>query len=65
VVVFNASELDLPWVLPDVTWGRRWVVDLDTAETSAGTQNHPSREAFADATIQVPSRSLVVLRRTS
>jgi glycogen operon protein len=65
VVVFNASELDLPWVLPDATWGRRWVVDLDTADPTTGTPNHPSRETAAGATIQVPSRSVVVLRRTA
>jgi isoamylase len=65
VVVFNASELDLPWVLPDASWGRRWVVDLDTADPTTGMPNHPAREITANTTIEVPSRSLVVLRRTS
>jgi glycogen operon protein len=59
-VVFNASELDLPWVLPDATWGRHWVVDLDTADP-----NRAPTEVAAGATVEVASRSLVVLRRTS
>ena len=31
-VVFNASELDLPWTLPDAIAGRAWVID-STAPT--------------------------------
>jgi glycogen operon protein len=60
VLVFNASELDLPWVLPDATWGKRWFVDLDTADPAS-----PAREITASGTIQVHSRSLVVLRRVA
>jgi glycogen operon protein len=60
VLVFNASELDLPWVLPDATWGKHWVVDLDTADPAAAPH-----EIAAGGTIQVQSHSLVVLRRVA
>ena len=64
-VVFNASELDLPWTLPRTVAARRWTVDLDTAEPRTGTPYRRARVVAAGATIDVESRSLVVLRRTA
>ncbi len=29
-VMFNASDIDLPWTVPSGTWAREWVVELDT-----------------------------------
>jgi glycogen operon protein len=64
-VVFNASELDLPWTLPTTIAARRWTVDLDTAEPRAGTPYRRARVVAAGATIDVESRSVLVLRRTA
>jgi glycogen operon protein len=36
LVIFNASDQDLSWTIPAASWGRRWVVDLDTADPRRG-----------------------------
>ncbi|HEY3486246.1 MAG TPA: glycogen debranching protein GlgX, partial [Ilumatobacteraceae bacterium] len=46
MIVFNAGADPLPWKLPNVRWGARWVVDLDTADPLAGTSER-STVAFA------------------
>ncbi|HEX6909211.1 MAG TPA: glycogen debranching protein GlgX [Longimicrobium sp.] len=64
MIVFNAGADPLPWKLPNVRWGARWVVDLDTADPLAGTSER-STVAFApNAKFTVPARSMLVLRRT-
>ena len=62
-VVFNASELDLPWTLPDAIAGRGWVIDLDSADPSTGTAHEPPRTVAAGAEVDMKSHSLMVLRR--
>ena len=42
LVLFNASDQDLPWHIPGVAWGRRWVVDLDTADPRVGSDGRSS-----------------------
>jgi isoamylase len=64
LVLFNASELDLDWYLPDSQWGRRWIVELDSADPVAGTPEAASRYVDAADTISVTSRSLILLRET-
>jgi isoamylase len=64
-LIFNASELDLSWTLPGKAWGRKWVIDLDSADPRAGTAERPPRTRTAGSSIDVPSRTLVVLRRTA
>jgi isoamylase len=63
LLFFNASEYDLEWVVPAEKWGKRWVIDLDTADPDAGTSQRASRSVDAKATITVVNRSMIVLRR--
>ena len=64
LVLFNASEFDLDWALPDDRWGTWWVVDLDSADPHVGTPDRPTLYGRAGDPIIVTSRSLQVLRRT-
>ena len=65
MVILNASELDIEWVLPDARWGARWIVDLDTDDPGVGTVDRPSVGIEAGEEIVVVSRSVLVLRRTA
>jgi glycogen operon protein len=65
LIVFNASELDLPWTMPDTIGAKRWTVDIDSAEPDTGTRFRRQRVVAAGATIDVTSRSIVVLRKTA
>jgi isoamylase len=61
-VMFNASEIDLPWTLPSKSrpparHGEPWLVQLDTSLNGA-----VGSEVLADATLTVLQRSIVVLR---
>jgi glycogen operon protein len=62
-VIVNASEIDLPWVLPAARWGAQWSLDFDSADPSAGTPRRPTCVLAADDTHPVTHRSLMVLRR--
>ena len=64
MVIFNASELDLDWHLPDARWGARWVVELDSADPETGTPELPTQYVDAGTQIRVTSRSLRLLRQT-
>ena len=64
-VIFNASELDLSWTLPAKAWGRKWTIDLDSSDPRAGTAERAGRTRTAGSSIDVPSRTLVVLRRSA
>jgi glycogen operon protein len=64
MVVFNASELDLDWHLPDERWADRWVVVLDSADPGVGTPEQPSIHVAAGAPIPVTNRSVLLLRTT-
>jgi len=57
LLLFNASELDLPWTLPAALGQRDWVVELDTATVLA-----PGSPVAADAAVTVIQRSLLVVR---
>jgi isoamylase len=63
-VIFNASELDLAWKLPGRAWARKWTIDLDSSDPRAGTAERPGRTRTAGSSIEVPSRTLLVLRRS-
>jgi glycogen operon protein len=65
MVLFNASELDLDWQIPNNGWSARWVVELDSADPLIGTAERTSRFVAADETLPVTSRSIVLLRRTN
>jgi glycogen operon protein len=60
LLLFNAAEDDVPFVLPSMPTPTRWEVALDTARPDAdqGAEVHDARAA-----IQLPGRSLLVLRR--
>ena len=56
-VIFNASELGLPWTVPGGAWAREWIVELDT-----DLVHEPGTELPAGASIDLAPRSMVVLR---
>ncbi|MDJ0770013.1 MAG: glycogen debranching protein GlgX [Ilumatobacter sp.] len=64
LVLFNASEIDLEWQLPDARWAEHWIVEVDSADPDAGTPERPSHYCAAGSAIDVTSRSLVLLRQT-
>jgi glycogen operon protein len=58
LVLFNASDADLPFVLPDADYGEQWIGEVDTAATAP-----VGDEVLAPgATVDVVARSVVVLR---
>ncbi len=63
MVIFNASELDLDWRLPDARWAGRWIVVLDSSDPDAGTSDRPSRYLAAGEAVPIVNRSLMLLRR--
>ncbi|HVT02202.1 MAG TPA: glycogen debranching protein GlgX [Thermoanaerobaculia bacterium] len=61
LVLFNAHHEGIDFVLPEETFGSQWKEILNTASrTGEGTRQQTARD-----TIQLPSRSLVLLERVS
>jgi isoamylase len=60
LLLFNAHHDHVEWTLPAASFGQRWSFEISTAEPEAGAGN---REYAARETINVVSRSMVVLRR--
>ena len=59
LVLFNAHDEQLEFVLPSGRWGELWSVELDTADGATG-----SRLTYqAGATVPVAGHSLVLLKR--
>jgi glycogen operon protein len=56
-LMFNASDIGLPWILPSGAHGREWIVELDTDLT-----HEPGTEIPAGGSIELAPRSMVVLR---
>ncbi len=56
-LVFNASDTELEWTLPEARLAKQWIVELDTGGSAAtGDEWQPG------AVLSVPSRTVVVLR---
>ncbi len=60
-VIFNASEKDLEFTLPCKQWSDQWVKELDTSKGWLEEE----QTLKAEEKLQVPARSLVVLRHAS
>jgi glycogen operon protein len=60
VVLFNAHHDDCTFTLPNRSFGERWSLVFDTADPGA---QPGSREVEARGEIDVPNRSVVLLRR--
>jgi isoamylase len=58
VVLLNATPSGVAFRLPARRFGIEWVLELTTADPDAGGEHFPGRSA-----VEVPSRSLVLLRR--
>jgi glycogen operon protein len=60
LILFNAWDGAVDFTLPAVSFGRRWELELSTAEPAAeaGSETHRAR-----AVVPVEGRSLVLLRR--
>jgi isoamylase len=64
LLLFNASEQDLGFTVPPSRYGAAWVTVLDTARPTAGVGGGPADDPVKPGeTVQVPSRSVRVLRR--
>jgi isoamylase len=58
VLLFNAQDAPVEFVLPDDSWGKRWCVEIDTDRpTSVGGVMD------ASATVVLNDRSVMILRR--
>jgi isoamylase len=60
LLLFNASERDLEFAIPDPRYGERWAKELDTA--MLGPHDQAALAKSGDM-VAVPSRSIQVLRR--
>jgi isoamylase len=65
LIIFNASDLDIDWIIPSDRWGARWIVDIDTEDPGAGTPDRPIIGLEAGEKTRVTNRSVLVLRRTA
>jgi glycogen operon protein len=72
LLCFNASDLDLDTTLPDGRYGSEWAVVVDTARGEVSTLHNGPGVVSAEpelhpsgGTVTVPSRSLLVLQRSS
>ncbi|MGA9277589.1 MAG: glycogen debranching protein GlgX [Ilumatobacter sp.] len=62
LLLFNAGHEALTWRIPGPEWGRRWAVDLDTANPRVGVGRRVA--AKADDELFVLDHSMIVLRAT-
>jgi isoamylase len=62
LILFNAWRDPLPFRLPPVRFGRRWTLELSTAEPDL---EPGAWETRARSLIDVPERALLLLRRTA
>ena len=60
LLLFNASEGDLDFQLPQETFGRRWVKVVDTAQPLLGISLD---ERDSKSMLRLTSRSMMLLRR--
>jgi isoamylase len=58
VVLLNATAEDMVFRLPPRRFGSEWELELSTADPDAGAERYPGR-----ASVDVPARSLVLLKR--
>ncbi len=61
LLCFNAHDQEVEFVTPNDDYAQQWTAELDTNE-SAGTTD---LVVAAEATVKVPARSLLVLRKTA
>ncbi|CPR08199.1 glycogen debranching protein GlgX [Mycobacterium bohemicum DSM 44277] len=59
LLCFNAHDQPVEFVMPDADYAYEWTVELDTAEPV-----HADRVVKTEETVTLPSRSLLVLRKT-
>jgi isoamylase len=62
LLLFNASGLDVDFIIPQARYGASWAKELDTAVPLSLAE--PSAAAKPGDTVVVSSRSVRVLRRT-
>jgi isoamylase len=62
LLLFNAFESALDFVVPAGEWGKRWVVEFDTAE-NPNRKSPNQRRVTAGKSMSVEGRSAVLLRR--
>jgi isoamylase len=71
LLLFNAHEVALDFVIPAVEWGKEWEVELDTADdakrkkTARAKVVVPRRPVGTGEAMSVEGRSAVLLRRLS
>ena len=62
LLLFNAFESALDFIVPSGEWGKRWVVEFDTAE-NPNRKSANQRRVTAGKSMSVEGRSAVLLRR--
>ena len=63
LLCFNADDQPLEFVLPHADYAQEWTVELDTND-SVGLDGDAGQVVNAEEKITVPSRSLLILRKT-
>ncbi|MEA3216591.1 MAG: isoamylase [Acidimicrobiia bacterium] len=62
MLLLNAHYEPVSFTLPDERWGAEWVVEIDTAADARGERPDRHGTLKAEATFDVPGRSVRVLR---
>ncbi|HEV2755806.1 MAG TPA: glycogen debranching enzyme, partial [Actinomycetota bacterium] len=62
LLLFNAHHEDVEFLLPNERFGKRWVVELTTADKE---ERHRGKEQDARGPVAVMERSLLLLRRVA
>jgi glycogen operon protein len=60
---FNAGEEPVEFVMPNGDYAQQWTVELDTNQP-AGIKEGRDQVVNAEEKVSLPSRSLLVLRKT-
>ncbi|OBJ02872.1 glycogen debranching enzyme GlgX [Mycobacterium alsense] len=63
LLCFNADDQPVEFVMPRGDYAREWTVELDTNEPT-GSKNGADQVVGAEEKVSLPSRSLLVLRKT-
>jgi glycogen operon protein len=63
LLCFNAGEDPVDFVTPNSDYAKEWTVELDTNEP-AGRKKGTDQVVTAEEKVSLPSRSLLVLRKT-
>lgn len=64
LLCFNAGEQPVQFVMPGGDYAKEWTVELDTNEPTGRKEGAEPLVVHAEEELTLPSRSLLILRKT-